>query len=260
MFRKDKIHNNGRPQLVRSDHITTADFHKSPACWRDASVSKWLEHCPCSPAGQRVRGGSGANVTRAAAPVLVCPGQQDQGVPVPLLWPAGNKARTCHGGAREGREFTGSRRVCRSAAVTVSALQKAEPGVIGLPCIYLLKAGREGWCRQVPRAESECWAAAICWGVLLGWWQNTEHRALWLKRFQEAADYILILAVWLLLSCAENFTISFCTNTTFGSYIHTNKSRSSKGMMSQATELDYDFLIVISLVISFFLQSLLLDT
>lgn len=122
------------------------------------------------------------------------------------------------------------------------------------------KPGREDWCSRILRQKSKesFWVAAVHLGVFLDWCQNMNQDVLWLKRFQEASNFVLNLAVWLLLSCAENVTISFCTNTAFGICTHTNKSRSSEGT-SQVTEPGYEFLIVSSLVI-FFLQSLLLDT
>lgn len=182
MFRKDKIHNNDRPQLVRSDHLTAADLHKGPACCRAASVSKSWSIVRAHP-----RDGGSAGVcsqchscsrTGAGLPGAAGPGS------------ASPCALTCWGTER-GRAG-GARRVCRSAAVPGGAFRS--PGV-GLACTCPLAPGSEGCCRQAPGAQSESCAAAVCWGVLRGRWHDTNHHGLWLKRFGEAANYIPILAV-----------------------------------------------------------------
>lgn len=55
IFRKDRIHDNDKPQLVTSDHIKTADPNKSSACGRDVFIRMWLQHCTCSPIHQEGR-------------------------------------------------------------------------------------------------------------------------------------------------------------------------------------------------------------
>lgn len=60
IFRKDRTHNNDKPQLVRNNHIKPADLNKSSACWRDVFITMGFEHCTCSPIQESISTGQAA--------------------------------------------------------------------------------------------------------------------------------------------------------------------------------------------------------